>query len=134
MPGPATILLVEDEPHLREVMGRVLAAAGHAVVTAECGGEALALAARTANIALLLTDIRLPDMYGRRLAERLAETRSSALPPLRVLYVSGNAGEARMNSPLPRHERFLGKPFEIEDLLALTRELLRIDDGPAGTP
>ena len=114
-------------------MRRVLERAGHAVVTAASGGEALALAARTPDIALLVTDIRLPDMYGRRLVDRLAETRPAGSPPLRVLYVSGNPAEAGMNAPLSHRERFLGKPFEFEDLLALTRELLRAEDAPART-
>ena len=120
----ATILLVEDEPHIREAVSRLLAAAGFRTVVASHGEEALDLAARAPEICLVVTDIRLPDMYGRRLAERLVEARPAVPPRLPFIYMSGHPAEIALDAPPSAHERFLQKPFELEDLLTLVRQLL----------
>lgn len=126
MQARGTILLVEDEPNLRKVIQRVLTASGYRVLAAGRGEEALDLAAGEPGIDLIVSDIRLPDMYGRRLAERLGETRSEAggKPHLPVLYISGHPAETATGTPLAEHERFLHKPFEIEDLIKVVRHLL----------
>lgn len=121
----ATILLVEDEPHIREAVSRLLTASGYRVHAASRGEEALALARDTPDIALLVTDIRLPDMYGRRLVERLVERRTAGAPLLPVLYMSGHPAEISMDAPPAAHERFLQKPFEFDDLLDKVGQLLR---------
>jgi CheY-like chemotaxis protein len=128
----ATVLLVEDEPYIREVVSRLLAASGYRVRAASRGEEALALARDTPDVALLITDIRLPDMYGRRLVERLSERRSSAIPPLPVLYMSGHPAEISLDVPAAAHERFLQKPFEFDDLLDKVGQLLRSRDVAPG--
>jgi two-component system cell cycle sensor histidine kinase/response regulator CckA len=122
MTSRPTILLVEDEAHLRAAVGRVLTGAGYTVIAASGGEAALELYESAKEIALLVTDVRLPDMYGRRLAHRLLEERPTRRLP--VLYVSGHPAEIAMDTPLSESERFLQKPFEFPDLLALVRELL----------
>ncbi len=86
--GEETILLVEDEPALREVTRRILAGAGYRVVVAENGLEALAVAAAHPDpIDLLLSDVIMPQMPGPQLAQKLLAQR----PSLRVLLMSGFA-------------------------------------------
>lgn len=126
----APILLVEDERHLREAVTRLLVSEGHEVVSAATGEEALLLASRLPEIALLVTDIRLPDMYGRRLAGRLIEARAESWPAPPVLYMSGHPAEMALETPLTGSERFLQKPFEFADFLALVRQLLERSPSP----
>ena len=117
-----TILLVEDDAQLRAAVGRLLTGRGYAVVSASGGEAALELYDSAGEVKLLITDVRLPDMYGRRLAQRLLEDRPARRLP--VLYVSGHPAEIAMDTPLQEHERFLQKPFEFVDLVVIVRELL----------
>jgi CheY-like chemotaxis protein len=83
-----TVLLVEDEDALREVTRRILSRHGYQVISAGNGPEALALAERHHGpIHLLLTDVVMPHMLGRELADRMAHLN----PDIRVLFVSGYA-------------------------------------------
>jgi CheY-like chemotaxis protein len=118
VPASRTLLLVEDESHLRDAMARVLSHAGYTVLAAASGADALRLGAERPDIAVIVTDIRLPDMYGRRLASRVVSERGASAPPVGVVYVSGNAHETEDDGALSPNERFLAKPFEFEDLLA----------------
>jgi CheY-like chemotaxis protein len=110
----ARILLVEDDESVRTLMADILGEAGYSVVSAGHPTSALALAASDRSLDLLVTDVIMPRMSGRDLAQRLSAER----PGLRVLYVSGYAGEA-----LARHggieigEHFLTKPFSERGLL-----------------
>jgi two-component system cell cycle sensor histidine kinase/response regulator CckA len=80
-----TLLVVEDEAPLREVAGRILSGAGYHVLSAECGGSALALASgHDGPIDLLVSDVVMPGMLGKELAERLTGLR----PATKVLYKS----------------------------------------------
>ena len=124
MPTSTTLLLVEDENSLREAVSRLLGRAGYTVLAAANGTEALRFADERADIAVLVTDIRLPDMYGRRLAQRVAEVRDDSATPLGVVFVSGNATEVVDGTPLSPRERFLAKPFELADLLASIEDVL----------
>ena len=108
------ILLVEDEPGLRDIAQRVLARAGFDVTTAAGPDEAiLAAESMTEPIDLLLSDVVMPGMRGPELAIRLRRTR----PGLRVLLVSGYAEEiveGGRDDSVP----FLAKPFSAESLLS----------------
>jgi PAS domain S-box-containing protein len=124
------ILLVEDEPGLRDIAQRVLARAGFEVTPAAGPDEAiLAAESMTEPIDLLLTDVVMPGMRGPQLAARLASTR----PGLRVLLVSGYAEEiveGGRDDSVP----FLAKPFSAESLLAAVDAAMtpggsRPDDG-----
>ena len=123
MSSSRTLLLVEDEPHLREAVAKLLRHAGWEVLVAGNGTEALQIAGRHLEVAVLVTDIRLPDMYGRRLAHRVAEVRGDTAGPLGVVFVSGNLQETSDDAPLGARERFVAKPFDLAELLARIAEV-----------
>jgi two-component system cell cycle sensor histidine kinase/response regulator CckA len=108
-----TVLVVEDEPALARVITRILTGGGYHVVTAGNGVEALALYERHGCDALL-TDVIMPEMSGRRLAELLRERR----PDLAVLYMSGYSnGLLGTTHILDEDIAFIEKPFTASDLL-----------------
>lgn len=119
-----TILLVENEFALRELMRRFLEASGYAILGARDGDEALALAtAHPTPIDLLLTDVVMPGMSGFALASRVTELRAET----KVLYFSGYADdydvirEGLHDSGRP----FLLKPFTQADLMSKIGEILQ---------
>jgi CheY-like chemotaxis protein len=119
--GSETILFVEDEPALRELARQSLERFGYRLLIAEEATEALAAAESEGQLPLLVTDIRLPGLDGPSLARRLRE----ANPGLRVLYMSGYAGDAMVTSGLLRaDEAFLAKPFTGDELARRIRSLL----------
>ncbi len=120
--GTETILLVEDEPLVRDMATRALAAAGYQVLTCAGGLEALeCAAARTDTIDLLLTDVIMPGMDGRDLSQRLVEQR----PGLRVLLTSGYADRGITNdSALVPGVNFLPKPYTPHGLTTMVRAIL----------
>jgi two-component system, cell cycle sensor histidine kinase and response regulator CckA len=134
--GAITVLLVEDEPAVRRVVARTLRHAGYRVLEAGNGEDALAVvdANEGAPIDVLLTDVLMPKLSGRELADRL----SDRLPATRVIFMSGyTAGEidydalsAPSKSGLPRG--FLQKPFTPDVLLDKLREALSATAGSLG--
>ena len=117
-PG-ATILLVEDEEPVRAVAAHVLSQAGYRVMEAATPAQACEIFDRHANdIALLLTDVVMPEMSGHTLADRLVARQ----PSLRVLFMSGYSDE--MPSIRAGQARFLGKPFSPSSLVATVADLL----------
>jgi len=120
--GSETILIVEDEDRLRELFARILGEHGYRALLAGSGSEALLLGSDYGGaIHLLVTDVVLPDMSGRLVADRLLESR----PGLRVLYVSGHTEEAVVERGLLEPGfAFLSKPFGSPDLIRRVRELL----------
>ena len=120
--GHETILLVEDNPALREVTRRQLAASGYSVLVAVDGEAAEALAgAYAGTIDLLLTDVVMPKLGGGELAERLAASR----PGLPVLFMSGYTdGALAQHGVLKEGVALLEKPFSGEKLVRAVRELL----------
>ncbi|WP_433376329.1 ATP-binding protein [Actinoplanes sp. CA-142083] len=119
-----TLLVVEDEVALREVAGRILSGAGYRVLAASCGTAALELAeGHDGPIDLLLSDVIMPGMLGKELAERLTGVR----PATRVLYMSGYAQPVlHSQGTLDPGVALLEKPFTADDLLAAVRD--RLDD------
>jgi two-component system, cell cycle sensor histidine kinase and response regulator CckA len=113
--GSATVLLVEDEQSVRALASRVLARGGYTVLVADGGTAALALAAQYEGcIDLLMTDVVMPGMSGRELAERLVPTR----PGIRVLFASGYTEDAILRHGVTSEAiSFLPKPFTPDDLL-----------------
>jgi two-component system cell cycle sensor histidine kinase/response regulator CckA len=120
--GTETILVVEDEESLRKVAKRALAAGGYTVLTASEGREALRIAAQhPGEIQLLLTDVVMPGMDGRTLAQELSKRRSA----IKVLYMSGYTDDAVVHhGVLEAGTHFLSKPFTAVDLARKVREVL----------
>jgi two-component system, cell cycle sensor histidine kinase and response regulator CckA len=126
--GCEKILLVEDEDAVRSVATRVLLNQGYTVIPARNGQEALRLLDDLGEtIDLILTDVVMPDMGGRALAEHL----QSRWPELKLIYMSGYAEGDKLQLDTDDAEgAFLQKPFCAEDLLLKVREVL--DAQPRG--
>jgi len=121
--GDETVLLVEDEAAVRELAARVLRDHGYCVLEASDPSQALrAIDAHSADeIQLLVTDVVMPQMSGRDLAEHVAPLR----PDIRVLYVSGYTDRAIVHhGVLDEGTPFLQKPFTAEALVRKVREVL----------
>jgi len=121
-PGSETILLVEDEANLRYLARQYLEKQGYKVIEAADGAVAMQIAvAHDGIIHLLLTDVIMPGMNGRELAQRISEIR----PNVKVLYMSGYTenviGHGGMLEP---GVRLLQKPFNLRDLKSKVREVL----------
>ncbi|MEZ4337850.1 MAG: ATP-binding protein [Sandaracinaceae bacterium] len=124
--GTETVLLVEDEDAVRAAAERILRSAGFTVLSAGDGPEAIELASRyDGKIDLLLTDVVIPTMSGRELADRLTE----ALPGLKVLFTSGYTDHAIVDQGvLEQGTNFIGKPFAAVDLTQRVRAVLDGDE------
>jgi nitrogen-specific signal transduction histidine kinase len=116
--GTETILLVEDEDGVRRVVETMLKRHGYNVLSSASSKDALAAAGQhTGVIHLLITDMVMPGMNGRKMAECLVESR----PNMKVLYVSGYG-----DASLPQSDaHFLQKPFSTEELATKIREMLK---------
>jgi CheY-like chemotaxis protein len=113
--GSGTILVVEDEPALRQMVSRVLGRRGYRVLLAGSAIEAMAVWAEHADsIDLLFTDLMLPDgQSGRLLAEKLAASR----PSLKIIYTSGYSSDfVSEDFVLEEGVNFLQKPYELAHL------------------
>ncbi|MGC2474480.1 MAG: ATP-binding protein, partial [Candidatus Sulfotelmatobacter sp.] len=122
MRGTETILLVEDDPQLRQLSSSVLSHCGYNILTASTPEEGLAICEVNHNdIRLLVTDVVMPRINGRQLAQRVARMR----PKIRVLYISGYTDNAIVHyGVLDPGLWFLPKPFTISSLVAKVREVL----------
>ena len=119
--GSETVLLVEDEEAVRAVACQSLRRLGYTVLEARNGESAAQLAAAQGAIAILVTDVVMPGMNGRALADRLRARR----PRLKVLFVSGYADNAVLqDGVLEPGLSFLQKPFTPEGLAQKVREVL----------
>jgi two-component system, cell cycle sensor histidine kinase and response regulator CckA len=115
--GTETILLVEDEDPVRRVVESMLKRHGYQVLASASPADALTAAERHPGVIhLLITDIMLPGMSGRKMAECMTARR----PGMKVLYVSG-FGDATAEDDAP----FLQKPFSTEELATKVREVLQ---------
>jgi PAS domain S-box-containing protein len=120
--GDETILLVEDEAAILTVGRRMLEKLGYRVLTASKPGEAIRIAQEHAGeIHLLITDVVMPEMNGRELAQKLF----SLCPRLKALFMSGYM--ANVIAPygvLEERDNFIQKPFSMESLAARVRQVL----------
>jgi CheY-like chemotaxis protein len=121
-PMRETILLVEDETGIRALVRKILSRERYRILEAASGEEALSIAqAYEEPIHLLLTDVMLPGMGGRYVAEALR----SKLPELRVVYISGYTDDETVRAgEFPPGSLFLEKPFTLSALVNKVRESL----------
>lgn len=116
-----TVLVVEDDPRVRAFSTEALRELGYSVVAAANGAEALRLIEGGAKIDLLFTDMIMPEMNGRQLAEAALQR----LPQLKVLFTTGYAPNATLhNGVLGPEAAQLHKPFSLEQLAAAVRAAL----------
>ncbi len=120
--GSETVLLVEDEDSVRELVRDTLAVRGYKVLEAENGESGLRVAeASSGHIDLLITDVVMPGMGGRELAKKLLLMR----PDMGVLYLSGYTEDAIVHQgALGAGKAFLQKPFTLQSLARKVREVL----------
>jgi CheY-like chemotaxis protein len=127
VPGTARVLVVDDEPAVRQLSSRMLQRLGYVAEAAAEGAEALQrIEARTPD--LVLADVMMPGMDGRELRERLLAIR----PELPVVLMSGHPAAEQLRSDLNGAQEFwLEKPFTISVLAATLREALaaRVPEG-----
>ncbi len=116
--GLATILLVNDEKGIRDLVREMLESKGYPVLEAKDGAHALEISERYEGpIHLVVTDVEMPEMSGRDLAEHLTRQR----PEMKVIYMSGTAKDALDLGP---GAIFLRKPFSMDTLAATVRAVL----------
>ncbi len=122
--GDETILVVEDTDTVRLLVAETIASYGYTVLEASRGDEAIELAAEHAgSIDLLLTDVVMPEMNGRELAERLV----AEYPGLKVLFTSGYPADAVLRRGIATAEAaFIEKPYPMEQLMLKIREVLAL--------
>ncbi len=119
--GSETVLLVEDEQSVRDLIREMLLARGYRVLEARHGAEALLIAERhTGPIHLLLTDVVMPQMGGREVAQRLRPSR----PEMKALFISGYTGVANTFDDTDLGAVLLPKPFTADALALKLREVL----------
>ena len=123
--GQETVLLVEDEHDVRELIRDYLESRGYTVLSASSGEAGVELLRECDQApSLLISDIVMPGMNGRVLSDQLR----LSYPLLKVLYVSGYTDDALVrHSPLPIGTHFLQKPFALATLAAKIRDI--VDEG-----
>src|SRR5581483_9791363 len=120
-PGSETILLLEDEDMVRTLTRQILESAGYAVMEASRGEEAIDLAQRNGGIDLLLTDVVMPEMSGKEVADHIFAVR----PSLKILFMSGYTDEAIVHhGVLDENVEFIQKPFTLAALTKKVRDVL----------
>ena len=119
---PKTVLIVEDEEDVRQLACEFIRSAGHTVLAAKDGAEALTIAEKSDEpIHLLLTDVVMPQMRGPELAKKLKGLRKG----LRIVYMSGYLEYNRANEEFLEEGYFLQKPFSRDALVGKVAEALR---------
>ena len=120
------VLVVEDEPQVRRFSVEALTELGYRVLEADSGRSALRLLEERPDIALLFTDVVMPEMNGAKLVEEARRIR----PELKVLFTTGYTRNAVVhNGVLDPGVELIGKPFSLNELAAKAREVL---DGSSG--
>jgi CheY-like chemotaxis protein len=117
----ATIVVVDDDESVRRLVQRILRREGYDVLSAANGAEALVVCEQNPNIAALITDVDMPGMNGRELAQRVL----ALYPNIRIIYMSGHHDDEQLHEMVAAHAVvYLEKPVPRELLIRKLRELL----------
>jgi len=121
-----TVLLVEDEPTLRNLYSQFLKVLGYTALTAEDSQEALAMSSKHgSDIHLLLTDVVMPGMNGKELADAIR----SSNPSIKVLFMSGYTADIIVDHDVfEQNVAFIAKPFSCNDLARKVHDVLKKHD------
>ena len=127
--GTETLLIVENEPAIRNLLQMALRRNGYTVLAAESAREALEIVrSHAGTIDLLITDVVMPDMNGPELVKELATIR----PETRTLFMSGYMDDALgEHGVLPSHANFIQKPFSPRVIAQKVRDILDGTSSPA---
>jgi len=125
--GHETVLLVEDDPSVRDLTRRILQRLGYRVLIATQGSESLDVAEKfDGQIDLLMTDVVLPGLNGREIAERIQVAR----PDTKVLFTSGYTENVVVHHGIAdKNFNFIGKPYSLQALARKLREVLEANRG-----
>lgn len=121
-PAAGSVLVVEDEALVRMLVVQALQEAGFDVQEASEGAAAMAMLRADDAIRLIVTDVGLPGVSGRRLAAEAREHR----PDLKVLFMTGYADPGMTGASLPEGFAVITKPFDLEDLAARAEAMLAL--------
>jgi len=122
--GTETILLVEDEPVVRAMASSMLRAQGYTILEASNGTEALTVAgSHPEQIHILVTDVVMPHMNGRMLAEHIQKI----TPEIKILFTSGYLDDTILHHRVLESAAFLQKPYTLVSLARKIREILDSD-------
>jgi putative two-component system response regulator len=120
---PATVLIADDEPAARRLLRRILEQADYRVIEAATGREALELA-KSDRPDIFILDITMPDVDGVEICREIKTDPATHLTP--VIHITGiTTREQRIRALTAGSDDFVGKPFDIEELLIRVRSLLR---------
>jgi hypothetical protein len=129
--GSEVILLVEDEDAVRKLARMILEASGYVVLEARNGREGLALCeAHAGPIDLLVSDVVMPELGGRELAEGALKLR----PGMKVMFMSGHTQDVILKEGVQKGTAFLQKPFTAVEIAQKVRETLDSAARSAGQP
>src|SRR5947209_2292726 len=122
--GNKTILVVDDEPEIRKLVGAMVSQFGYSVLTADSGEHAITLYKNQPGpIELLITDVVAPGMSGPMLADKL----TAIQPDLKVLYISGyDNTQVVQKYVVEKGHALLAKPFSVEELRSKVSGLLNL--------
>lgn len=120
---PKTILVVDDEPEIRKLVGAMVGQSGYVAITADSGEHALTLVKKLKGpIELLITDVVQPGMSGPMLADKL----TAIQPDLKVLYISGyDNTHVVQKYVVEKGHALLPKPFTVDELRTKVAEILK---------
>jgi DNA-binding NtrC family response regulator len=121
-PDGRTVLVVEDEAFVRLLVVQALEDAGYAVRQAAEAVAAMDALRADDGIRLMITDVGLPGLDGRRLADQARQHR----PDMKVLLMTGYAATAQVETALPSGIALINKPFDVDDLMAKAVALLEL--------
>jgi putative two-component system response regulator len=120
---PATVLIADDEPAARRLLRRILEQAGYRVIEAATGREALEVA-KSDRPDIFILDITMPDVDGVEICRQIKTDPATHLTP--VIHITGlTTREQRIRALTAGSDDFVGKPFDIEEMLLRVRSLLR---------